>query len=136
MHPVQHGPSCVLSASSTPCFLALLLLLRPLVLLVSSKRCIPLLLDTLQLPVAGSLGLVALGLHLLLQDTLTLLLGLGLVDLMRQESGDLSNTPSQTTGSAYMLNQRTLVFECVTLAQMVELVVEVFVDLARGPIFD
>ncbi len=72
-----------------PYVLALLLLLRLLrllLLLVTSKRCISLLLDTLHLPVAGCLGLVALGLHLLFQDTLTLLLGLGLVNLVRQES--------------------------------------------------
>lgn len=35
-----------------------------------------------------------------------------------------------------MLNQCSLVLEGVTLAQVVELVVEVLVDLARGTVFD
>lgn len=35
-----------------------------------------------------------------------------------------------------MLHQGTLVLECVTLAQMVELVVKVLVDLAGGAVFD
>ena len=59
-----------------------LLLLRLLLLHLASQR-IPLCLNTLLSPLACCLGLVALGLHLLLQDTLTLLLGLGLVDLQR-----------------------------------------------------
>ena len=36
----------------------------------------------------------------------------------------------------YMFNESTLVLECVTLTQMVELVVEVLVDLPRRAIFD
>ncbi len=52
-----------------------------LLLLFLSSQCIPLRHNTLLSPLTGCLGLVALGLHLLLQDTLTLLLGLGLVDL-------------------------------------------------------
>ncbi len=36
---------------------------------------------SLQLPLAGSLGLRALGVHLLLEQPLTLLLGLGTVNL-------------------------------------------------------
>ena len=35
-----------------------------------------------------------------------------------------------------MLNQRSLMLECVTLAQVVEFVVEVFVDLAAGTVLD
>ena len=35
-----------------------------------------------------------------------------------------------------MLDQCTLVLECVTLAEMVEFVVEVLVDLARGAVLD
>ena len=35
-----------------------------------------------------------------------------------------------------MLNKRTLVLEGITLAEMVELVVEVLVDLASGAVFD
>ena len=36
----------------------------------------------------------------------------------------------------YVLNKRTLVLEGVTLAQVVELVVEVFVDLAGSTVLD
>ena len=36
----------------------------------------------------------------------------------------------------YVLNKRTLVLEGVTLAQVVELVVEVLVDLAGGTVLD
>lgn len=36
----------------------------------------------------------------------------------------------------HMLNQCSLVLESVTLAQVVELVVQVLVDLARGAVFD
>jgi hypothetical protein len=35
-----------------------------------------------------------------------------------------------------MLNQRSLMLECVTLAQVVEFVVKVLVDFACGTIFD
>ena len=35
-----------------------------------------------------------------------------------------------------MLHQRTLVLECVTLAQVVEFVVQVLVDFARGTVLD
>lgn len=37
-------------------------------------------------PLARCLGLIALGLHFFLQDTLTLFLGLGLVDLQNDAS--------------------------------------------------
>ena len=36
----------------------------------------------------------------------------------------------------YVLDEGTLVLECVTLAQVVELVVEVLVDLAGGTVLD
>ncbi len=36
----------------------------------------------------------------------------------------------------YVLNQSALMLECVTLAQVVELVIEVLVDLAGGAILD
>lgn len=36
----------------------------------------------------------------------------------------------------YVFNQSPLVLECVTLAQVVELVVKVLIDLARGAILD
>jgi len=35
-----------------------------------------------------------------------------------------------------MLDQCTLVLECVTLAEMVEFMVEVLIDFARSPILD
>lgn len=40
------------------------------------------------------------------------------------------------TGETYVLNKGTLVLEGVTLAQVVELVVEVLVDLAGGTVLD
>jgi hypothetical protein len=46
-----------------------------------SEKLVALLLDPLLSPLAGSLGLGTLGIHLLLEDALTGLLGLGLVDL-------------------------------------------------------
>ena len=50
-------------------------------LVVSTGQSIALLLHALLSSLAGSLGLRTLGVHLLLEDSLTLLLGLGLVDL-------------------------------------------------------
>jgi hypothetical protein len=41
-----------------------------------------------------------------------------------------------SSGMTYVLNQSTLVLEGVTLAQVVELVVEVLVDLAGGTVAD
>jgi hypothetical protein len=38
--------------------------------------------------------------------------------------------------STYMFNQRTLVLECITLAQVVEFVIKVLVDFACGPVLD
>lgn len=43
---------------------------------------------------------------------------------------------SASSGITYVLNQSTLVLEGVTLAQVVELVVEVLVDLAGGTVAD
>ena len=59
-----------------------LFLLRLLLRLASQR--VPLCLNTLLSPLARCLGLVTLGLHFFLQNTLTLLLGLGLVDLCRK----------------------------------------------------
>ena len=61
----------------------LLLLLRCNLLLVlaSSTNLVPLRRHALLSALAGGLGLVALGLHLLLEDALALFLRLGLVDL-------------------------------------------------------
>lgn len=61
----------------TPVFSTLLFLL----LFQLSSQSVSLRHNTLLSPLAGCLRFVALGLHLLLQDTLTLLFGLGLVDL-------------------------------------------------------
>ena len=49
--------------------------------LVLANELLSLLLDALLSPLAGGLGLRALGVHLGLQSLLALLLGLGLVDL-------------------------------------------------------
>jgi len=87
--------------------LSLLFLLSKLSLLLSH--------DPLQLSLTGCLGLRTLGIHLLLEDSLTRLLGLGSVDV---------------------LNQCSLVLEGVTLAQVVEFVVKVLVNLAAGTVLD
>ena len=51
-------------------------------LVVVAGQLLPLLLHTLLSPLARSLGLRTLSIHLLLERTLALLLGLGLVDLI------------------------------------------------------
>jgi hypothetical protein len=69
------GPSLICSiANSTMQYLLLRLFL--LTLEDQSLLC-----DTLLSPLTGSLGLSTLGVHLFLENLLTLLLGLGLVDL-------------------------------------------------------
>ena len=50
-------------------------------LVVATSQGIALRLHTLLSSLAGRLGLRTLGIHLLLENSLTLLLGLGLVDL-------------------------------------------------------
>jgi len=72
-------------------------------------------LDTFLSSLTGSLGLGTFGIHFILEDALTLLLGLGLVD---------------------MFNQRTLVLEGITFAQVVELVVEVLINLASSAVLN
>lgn len=84
-------------------------------LLALSKLSSSLSNNSLLLSLTGSLGLRTLGIHLLLQDSLTGFLSLGSVDV---------------------LNQRSLVLEGVTLAQVIELVVQVLVDLAAGTVLD
>ena len=74
----------------------------------------------------------------MLELLLALLLSLCSVDLqVCQHSVDsrimMSSTSSKGT---YVLNKRTLVLECVTLAQVVEFVVEMLVDLASGAVLD
>jgi hypothetical protein len=44
--------------------------------------------------------------------------------------------PHVPAASTYVLNQRSLVLEGVTLAQVVELVVKVLIDLAAGTVLD
>ena len=51
-------------------------------LLISASKSVSLGLDSLLSPLPGSLGLRTLGIHLLLQDPLTLLLSLGFVNLL------------------------------------------------------
>lgn len=84
-------------------------------LLKVSNKGVPLLLSALEPALTGSLGLSTLGVHLLLESTLTGSLSLGLVDV---------------------LNQSTLVLEGVTLAQLVQAVVKVLVDLAGLTVLD
>lgn len=54
--------------------------------------------------------------------------------LSRLGGGSTGNRYS--SGMTYVLNEGTLVLEGVTLAQVVELVVEVLVDLAGGTVAD
>jgi hypothetical protein len=90
-------------------------------------------LHTLLSPLTGSLGLSTLGVHLVLENLLTRLLGLGLVDLHVMSVYLHVEIEGDAT---YVLNKGTLVLEGVTLGQVVELVVEVLVDLAAGPVLD
>jgi len=48
----------------------------------------------------------------------------------------LHDVMAAVKGSTYVLDEGTLVLEGVTLAQVVELVVEVLVDLAGGAVLD
>jgi len=84
-------------------------------LLAALLACQALLGDTLLPPLSRSLGLRTLGIHLFLEDPLTLLLGLGLMNVF---------------------DESTLVLEGVTLAQVVEFVVEVLVDFAASTVLD
>lgn len=136
-------PSCALvtesSYASAPCSLPqiwpphrlLCLLFR---LFHFACQSISLGLNTLLSSLAGSLGLGTFGVHLISESALTLLLGLGLVDLSTHIVNML--TALVFVISTYVLNQRTLVLECVTLAQVVEFVVKVLVDFASGTILD
>jgi len=98
----------------TSCFSHCLLLLGLFFVNITSQ-CVSLGLDTFLSSLASSLGLCTLGVHFFLEDPLTLFLGLSLVDVF---------------------DQRTLVLEGVTFAQLVEFMVKVFVDLARSTVFD
>jgi len=84
-------------------------------LLLVTEHSIPLGHNSLLLSLTGSLRFRTFGIHLLLQDSLTCLLSLGSVDVF---------------------NQCSLVLEGITLAQVVEFVVEVLVDLAAGTVLD
>ena len=52
---------------------------------------------------------------------------------MERERGRCERGWSRKT---YVFNEGTLVLECITLTQVVQLVVEVFVDLAAGTVLD
>jgi len=86
-----------------------------LALLLLTSQGVSLGLDSFLSPLTGCLGLCTFGIHFFLEDPLTVLLRLSLVNVV---------------------NQSTLVLEGVTLAQLVELVVEVLVDLAGGTVLD
>ena len=103
-------------------------------LFLVTKLCLLLLLHSLQLSLTGSLGLRTLGIHLILEDSLACLLSLGLVNLLIGQSLYTDNILSWMR--TYVLNQCSLVLECVTLAQMVEFVVKVLVNLACGTVLD
>ena len=90
--------------------------------------------SSLNLSLTGSLGLRTLGIHLILEDSLACLLSLGLVNLLVGQSLYTDNILSWMR--TYVLNQCSLVLECVTLAQMVEFVVKVLVNLACGTVLD
>lgn len=97
-----------------------------------------------------SLVLGPLGIHLLLEGTLAESLGLGLLDLLEPSVHPFCKTmrcvpppapacrdgAQSLNGRTYVLNEGALVLEGVTLAQVVELVVEVLVDLAGGTVAD
>lgn len=120
---------------------------------------VPLRRRPLQLALAGSLGPGTLGIHLVLEQSLALLLRLGTVNLHsvalvmcrmggcldwggRREGGNrkrkLSSRATEREGhvSTYVLDETTLVLEGVTLGEVVELVVKVLVDLAAGTVLD
>jgi hypothetical protein len=67
-------------------------------------------------PLTSRLGLCTLGIHFLLENALTLLLGFGLVDLFLRVSILQSHRLDVTT---YMFNESTLVLERITLAEMI-----------------
>lgn len=106
-----------------------------LLLLRLSSRSVPLGIDTLQSSLTGGLGLRTLSIHLLLEDALALLLSLGLVNLKAFRQHNAPNA-DQIFQNTYMFNQSALVFEGVTLAQLVQLVVQVLVNLAGGAVLD
>jgi hypothetical protein len=98
-------------------------------LIIISRQCIPLRCHALHPPLPSSLGLGTLGVHLVLEDPLTLLLGLGLVDL---ECVRL--TRKCMRDRTHVLYESALVLEGVTLAVLVEFVVQVLVDLASSSV--
>ena len=122
--------------------------------LLLGQHGVPLRRHPLLLALASSLVLRTLGVHLLLEPGLTGLLSLGTVDLywnpvlvesnknhLVWQKADLLSLQETTgrnpeRGATYVLNQGALVLEGVTLAQLVELVVQVLVDLAAGTVLD
>ena len=78
---LQCYPSSNIAKPGPPKYPTLLLGLLGLGLLLARQR-VPLRRHALLAPLAGRLGLCALGVHLLLQDPLTGFFGLGFVDLV------------------------------------------------------
>lgn len=105
-------------------------------LLETLHQGVPLRVRPLQLPLAGGPGPGTLGIHLLLEQPLALLLGLGAVDLWSPPLARVRSWLCPHRASTYVLNKSALVLEGVTLGQVVELVVEVLVDLAAGTVLD
>ena len=99
-----------------------------------SKQSIPFSIQAILSSFTGSPVLGTFGIHLLLEETLTLSLGFGSLDLFFALLA--LTVPSTLDGMAnsYMFNKSTLVLESVTLAQMIEFMVEVLVNLSRGTI--
>ena len=67
--------------AAVPCFIQQMYELTSTLLLIITRQSLPLRRLSLHLALAGSLRFRALGVHLLLEQALTLLLGLGTVDL-------------------------------------------------------
>ena len=109
MHSLEPR-ECQLVTSST----SLRLLLVLLDLLHLTSQGISLGLDSLLSSLAGGLGLVTHGVHLVLQGLVTLLLGLRSVYLYARRLDCSWKVVVECF--TYMLNQGTLVLECVTLA--------------------
>jgi len=86
-----------------------------LLFLATTKQSVPLLRDSCLSPLSGRLGLCTLGVHLFLEDTLAGFLGFRLVNV---------------------LNQGPPVLKGVTLAQMVQLVVQMLIDLPGSTVLD
>ena len=102
-----------------------------------SRQSISLVNYPLLSPLSGSLGLRTLGIHFILQYPLTLFLGLGLVNLNNVVSVCWERRGNVVVMfGTYMLDQRPLVLKGVTLAQLVQFMIEVLVNLASCTVLD